>query len=219
VMASAAEAEPLERFDMARRLAALYLQSIPGYFHDGAAVMQSTPRQRIDYWPGLLPMAAVDHRVVLEDGRVLSVAPPKQTRTVSQPLHPEPEEAQPPERVRRVALGTVAYARSGDKGGNSNVGIWASDVRAWPWLRRFLSTAELRRLIPEAKNLVIVRHELPELHAVHFVLRGLLGAGGSSNARVDRVGKAIGEYVRSKQVPIPEALLTQCAVDVVGGDG
>jgi hypothetical protein len=215
VMASAAEAEPLERFNMARRLAGLYLQSIPGYFHDGAAVMQSTPQVRVDYWPGLLPMTALDHRVVFEDGRVLSVAPPKQTQSVTQPVHPEPEEAPLPERVRRVALGTVAYARSGDKGGNSNIGIWTPDVRTWPWLRRFLSSAELRRLIPEAKDLVILRHELPELRAVHFVLRGMLGTGGSSNLRVDRVGKAIGEYVRSKQVPIPEDLLTQSAVDVI----
>jgi Acyclic terpene utilisation family protein AtuA len=215
VMASAAEAEPLERFNMARRLAGLYLQSIPGYFHDGAAVMQSTPQVRVDYWPGLLPMTAVDHRVVFDDGHVLSVAPPRQTQSITQPVHPEPEEAPLPERVRKVPLGTVAYARSGDKGGNSNVGIWTPDVRTWPWLRRFLSSAELRRLIPEAKDLVILRHELPELRAVHFVLRGMLGTGGSSNVRVDRVGKAIGEYMRSKQVPIPDDLLTRSAVDVI----
>jgi hypothetical protein len=66
-----------------------------------------------------------------------------------------------------------------------------------------------------ATVVLVLRHELPELRAVHFVLRGMLGTGGSSNVRVDRVGKAIGEYVRSKQVPIPEDLLTQSAVDVI----
>lgn len=53
----------------------------------------------------------------------------------------------------------------------------------------------------------MVRHEFPGLRAVHFVLRGLLGTGGSSNLRVDQVGKAVGEYLRAKHVPIPRELL------------
>jgi hypothetical protein len=44
------------------------------------------------------------------------------------------------------------------------------------------------------------------MRAVHVVLRGLLGTGGSSNARVDPIGKAIGEYLRAKQVLVPAAL-------------
>ena len=103
----------------------------------------------------------------------------------------------------------VAHARSGDKGGNSNVGIWTPYPKVWPWLRRFLSTEELHRLMPETKDLDIVRHEFPELRAVHFVVRGLLGTGGSSNVRIDQVGKAVGEYLRAKHVVIPDAVLDQ----------
>ena len=207
VMATAREAEPLVRLDLGRRLSSLYLQSIPGFFHDGAGSLRSSPRPRVDYWPGLLPMTAVDHRVVFDDGRAVDIAPPERTQLSEQPEHPEPLEAPAGERVRQAPLGTVAHARSGDKGGNSNVGVWVSDDRAWPWLRQFLSTAELRRLVPEAKELDVVRHEFPELRAVHFVLRGLLGTGGSSNLRVDQVGKAVGEYLRAKHVLIPEHLL------------
>ncbi|WP_452124495.1 AtuA-related protein [Fodinicola feengrottensis] len=117
--------------------------------------------------------------------------------------------------MRNLPLGTVAYARSGDKGGNSNVGIWAPDERVWPWLRLALSTVELRRLVPEIKELEVIRHEFPHLRAVHFVLRGLLGTGGSANLRVDQVGKAVGEYLRAKHVPIPVRLLSeQGSVDV-----
>jgi hypothetical protein len=65
--------------------------------------------------------------------------------------------------------------------------------------------------MPEVKDLEIVRHEFPHLRAVHFVLRGLLGTGGSSNLRVDQVGKAVGEYLRAKHVLIPEELFTDVA--------
>ncbi|MFJ4594922.1 MULTISPECIES: acyclic terpene utilization AtuA family protein [unclassified Kitasatospora] len=212
VMAAAREREPLERLDLAGRLGSLYLQSIPGFFLDGQAVPQTSPKPRIDYWPALLDITAVAHRVVLAEGRTLDIAPPSRTATARQPVHPEPEEAVEEAveatRVRRVPLGTVTYARSGDKGGNSNVGIWAHDPAVWPWLRRTLTTAQLRLLLPEAKDLDVVRHEFEHLRAVHFVLRGLLGTGGSSNLRVDQVGKAVGEYLRAKHVLVPEALLT-----------
>ncbi|GAA1691549.1 DUF1446 domain-containing protein [Fodinicola feengrottensis] len=214
VMATAAEREPLARFGLARRLSSLYLQSIPGFFHDGASQLTGTPKPRIDYWPALLPLTAVDHRTFFE-GQTYEISPPEQSETAPQPVHPEPVGALSPEDVRNLPLGTVAYARSGDKGGNSNVGIWAPDERVWPWLRLALSTVELRRLVPEIKELEVIRHEFPHLRAVHFVLRGLLGTGGSANLRVDQVGKAVGEYLRAKHVPIPVRLLSeQGSVDV-----
>lgn len=207
VMAAAAEREPLVAFDLAQRLGSLYLQSIPGFFHDGGGTLKATPRPRIDYWPALLPMSAAGHRTVLGDGRALDIQPPAETATAPQPVHPEPRAAPAPAGTRLVPLGTVAYARSGDKGGNSNVGVWVPDERAWPWLRDTLSTIEIRRLLPEVKDAEIVRHEFPALRAVHFVLRGLLGTGGSSNLRVDQVGKAVGEYLRAKHVAVPQELL------------
>ncbi|MGW8377205.1 acyclic terpene utilization AtuA family protein [Streptomyces sp. ODS28] len=211
VMATAQHKETLEELGLAGRLGSLYLQSFPGFFLDGAAPPAAPPRPRVDYWPAVLPQSAVPHRAVLDDGRPLDIAPPEVTEEFTgQPAHPEPESAADEEgRPCRVPLGTVAYARSGDKGGNSNVGVWAPDPRAWPWLRSALSTAELRRLLPEAKELDVVRHEFPHLRAVHFVLRGLLGSGGSSNLRADQIGKAVGEYLRAKHVLIPEHLLNQ----------
>ncbi|NMD56584.1 MULTISPECIES: acyclic terpene utilization AtuA family protein [Tsukamurella] len=208
VLATAPAAETLAEYNLIRRLGSLYLQSFPGIFHDGASVLQGKPVPTVDYWPGLLPTAVLVHRAVLADGTGVEIAPPQRTLVPAQPVHPEPAEA--PESVPTVSmpLGEVAHARSGDKGGNSNVGIWAPDAAAWPWLRRFLSTDEMRRLFPDAKDLDIVRHEFPEIRAVHFVFRGLLGTGGSSNDRIDQVGKAVGEYLRSRIVPVPESVLT-----------
>lgn len=207
VMATARDREPLERFDAAGRLGSLYLQSIPGFFHDGGSGMTSAPRPRIDYWPALLPMSEVPHRAVLDDDSTVDISVPATEPVRPQPEHPEPTGSPEIIDARRAPLGVLAHARSGDKGGNSNVGIWVPDERAWPWLRDTLSTAELRRLVPELKDLEVVRHEFPKLRAVHFVLRGLLGTGGSSNLRVDQVGKAVGEYLRAKHVPIPRDLL------------
>ncbi|MGV9713921.1 acyclic terpene utilization AtuA family protein [Gordonia sp. NPDC003424] len=208
IMAIAESAKALAAADMTKRIGSLYLQSIPGFFNDVHAGLTSTPRPRVDYWPGLLPMTALDHRVVLDDARSIAIEVPPDSAMIDQPFHREPEEAPLPDRVTRAPLGTVVHARSGDKGGNSNVGIWTNDPRVWLWLRRFLTTDEIKRLVPEAKDLDVVRHEFPDLRAVHFVLRGLLGTGGSSNTRIDQVGKAIGEYIRSRQVLIPDDLLT-----------
>ncbi|MCW2778224.1 MAG: hypothetical protein JWN17_1949 [Frankiales bacterium] len=211
VLATAPEREDLARLDLAGRLGSLYLQSVPGFFHDLAAGLSFPARPRIAYWPALLDQACVTHVAVLDDGEVLPAPLPPRGPVVAQPLHPEPLD--PPSGAGtwgdtvRVPLGTVAHARSGDKGGNSNVGVWVADPDAWPWLRATLTTAALRALLPDTADLEVVRHELPHLRAVHFVLKGLLDEGGSSNRRLDQVGKAVGEHLRSRHVDVPVALV------------
>jgi hypothetical protein len=74
-----------------------------------------------------------------------------------------------------AALGAIVHARSGDKGGDANLGVWVRDRHAWDWLKSTLTVDELRRLLPETRELAISRYELPNLGAVNFVLRGLLG--------------------------------------------
>lgn len=204
IMATARDPEPLRRFMPA--LGSLFLQSYPGFHHDGGAARVIEPWPRIDYWPALLPSELVPHRVVLDDGTVLEAPVASSSVVEPQPTQPEPADL-PPTGGKRVALGTLAHARSGDKGGNSNVGIWVADPAAWEWLRSTLSTEGIRALLPEMKDVAIVRHEFPHLRAVHIVFKGLLGTGGSSNLRVDQIGKSVGEYIRAKHVTVPEELL------------
>lgn len=206
-MAVAADRAELEEFNLPRRLGALYLQGIPGFFHDANSSFVTAPTPQIDYWPALLPMSLVAHAVVHHDGRREEVAvPPVSEEPPSQPVHPEPTQPSYDGETATVELGQLVYARAGDKGGNSNVGVWSRDPKVWAWLRAALSTDELRRLIPDAKDLDIVRHELEGINAVHFVLKGMLGTGGSSNTRVDQIGKAIGEFMRSRHVVVPAEL-------------
>ena len=98
-------------------------------------------------------------------------------------------------------------ARSGDKGGSANVGVWARTDVAWRWLANYLTADEMRRLLPETESLPVTRHVLPNLRAVNFVIDDLLGQGVASNARFDPQAKALGEWLRSRHVDIPEALL------------
>ena len=106
---------------------------------------------------------------------------------------------------RRVPLGSIAGARSGDKGGDANVGVWVRTDARYEWLRTELTVARLKELLPEAGE--VVRYELPNLRALNFVLRGLLGDGVASSTRFDPQAKALGEWLRSRHVDVPEELL------------
>lgn len=205
IVAASRDRDALSRERFASHVHALFLGSYPGFFTDTGAVPVHEPRVRIGYWPALLPAAEVAHDVVLDDGTVLAIAP--QIGALSPaPEHPEPPPL-PTGPTRRVPLGTVAHARSGDKGANANIGVWVSDERAWPWLRSLLTVDEVRRLVPDAKNLEIVRHEFPHLRAVHLVLRGLLAPASGATLRVDQAAKAVGEHLRARLVEVPEELL------------
>ncbi|MFG3202784.1 acyclic terpene utilization AtuA family protein [Streptomyces sp. NPDC048192] len=154
-----------------------------------------------------VPHGAVDHVAVLHDGRRVPVAPPQETRpleAVAEPILPEPL---PPGPVRRAPLGLVAGARSGDKGGNANVGVWVRTDEAWRWLAHELTAERFRQLIPESRELPVTRHLLPNLRAVNFVVEGILGAGVAAQARFDPQAKALGEWLRSRHLDIPEVLL------------
>ncbi|MQY31829.1 hypothetical protein NRB56_74400 [Nocardia sp. RB56] len=206
IMAASRRREDLRAFSGV--VAGLYLQGYPGFHLDGSAQRLGPPWPRIDYWPGLLDVEVLDHQAVFGDGTVVAAPRPSRYADAAdlvQPRHPEPQPADTA--GRRLPLGTLAYARSGDKGGNSNVGVWVSDRAQWEWLRTTLTSDAVRTLLPETRDLAIVRHELPHINAVHFVFKGLLGTGGSSNLRVDQVGKSVGEYLRAKHVAIPEKYL------------
>ena len=103
-----------------------------------------------------------------------------------------------------VSLGELVHARSGDKGGDANLGVWVRDRAAWDWLTSTLTVDELRRLLPETRQLAISRYELPNLGAVNFVLRGLLGTGATSTLRLDAQAKALGEWLRSRTIEAPQ---------------
>ena len=99
-------------------------------------------------------------------------------------------------------------ARSGDKGGNANIGLWTRDDASYAWAHDYLTVDRLRTLLGvEADRLRIERFELPNLRALNVVVHGLLGDGVASSTRPDPQAKGLGEYLRSRLVDAPEALL------------
>ncbi|WP_079168070.1 acyclic terpene utilization AtuA family protein [Streptomyces colonosanans] len=153
----------------------------------------------------------VDHRAVLHNGRRIPVPSAPGTLVLEdlpEPPLPRPLPAGP---TRRAPLGLVAGARSGDKGGNANVGVWVRTDDAWRWLAHALTVERLRELLPETAGLTVVRHVLPNLRALNFVVEGILGEGVAAGARFDPQAKGLGEWLRARHLEIPEALLSTAA--------
>ncbi|HET6317283.1 MAG TPA: hypothetical protein VFG86_12555 [Chloroflexota bacterium] len=107
----------------------------------------------------------------------------------------------------RVLLGRVAGARSGDKAGNANVGVWVQSDSAYEWLSATLTVECFKRLLPETAPFAIDRYELPNLRALNFVVHGLLGRGVADSTRYDPQAKSLGELLRAQEVDVPSGLL------------
>lgn len=113
--------------------------------------------------------------------------------------------------TRRKPLGEFVHARSGDKGGDANIGLW---IRQGPhrearvqWLLELITPDEVRRLLPEAADLDVEVYPLPNLGAVNVLVRRLLGDGVAASSRFDPQAKGLGEFIRSRVVNVPEELL------------
>jgi hypothetical protein len=159
------------------------------------------------YTPGYVAAAKVPHTAVRADGTRVEIPCATDTleltRADSPPL-PEPLPAGP---TRRAPLGRIAAARSGDKGGSANVGVWVRTDEQWRWLANTLTVELLKQLLPETADLPVIRHLLPNLRAMNFVIEDILGQGVAYQARFDPQAKGLGEWLRSRHVDIPAVLL------------
>jgi hypothetical protein len=156
---------------------------------------------------GFVPAGEVGHMAVQADGTVVPIPPAARTLELSPAEQPAPPEPLPPGPTRRLPLGTVAGARSGDKGGAANIGVWVRTEAQWRWLANTLTVEKVRELLPEAGDLPITRHLFPRIRAVNFVIDGILGQGVAYQARFDPQAKGLGEWLRSRHIDIPEGIL------------
>ncbi|MDQ2815053.1 MAG: DUF1446 domain-containing protein [Actinomycetota bacterium] len=179
------------------------------------------------YWPALVPSAVITQQVHLPDGSSRDIphtsalaavrsspsagsspsAHPAGSSPVPAGVVPAPA-AEPAGRSAESPLGRLCGARSGDKGGNANVGLWATSPAGYAWLRHYLTTDRFKELLTEAADLRVDRYELPNLLALNFVVHGLLAPGVSGTARPDAQAKGLGEYLRSRMVMVPAGLIT-----------
>lgn len=172
------------------------------------------------YIPAYLDQNSVPHFAVLPDGTEVAIDPPAETAEMGDGHASDgldargealPTAAPATGPVTRRPLGDVLGARSGDKGGTANIGLWAADEHAYRWMLDTLTVDRLRTLLPEAAELPIERYELPRLHAVNFVIDGLLGKGVAHGYRWDPQAKGLAEWLRSRVVDVPENITAPVA--------
>lgn len=159
------------------------------------------------FTPGYVDAGQVPHVAVHADGTRADIPCATETLVLA-PADPPPlPEPLPDGPTRRAPLGRIAGARSGDKGGSANVGVWVRTDEQWRWLAHTLTVERLTELLPEAADFDVVRHLLPNLRAVNFVIDGILGQGVAYQARFDPQAKGLGEWLRGRYLDIPESLL------------
>jgi len=187
-------------------VAELALASIPGYFAIGGG--PSAGRSFGVYEPARIPSRLVPQEVVVMGGETREVASLIPTGEAQITPAPEPQASAPDGPTRSVPLGTVFGARSGDKGGHANLGVFAREDAAWAWLDQYLTRERLALLLPEIAPLKIDRYRFPALRSLNFVIHDLLEEGVAAATRQDGQAKSLGEWLRARVVELPTALLS-----------
>lgn len=185
------------------------LVSIPG-FTATAPPAKGTPA--IQHWPTLVANHHIRPKVVIGD-ETITIEPLSGAAMTPPRSVPATGDRHPVNDVDMVALpfGRLFGTRSGDKGGNANLGVWARSAETFDYLQAFLSVERLKTLLPDVAPYAIERYELPNLRALNFYIHGLLGEGVAASLRSDPQAKTLGEYLRVKTIEIPAGMQHQAA--------
>lgn len=191
----------------------------PG-FHSSLDQRSAMPRPFLAYYPAIVSQNLINEQINFIDGpeNVVSYPtghPPKYEALAARDSYDHnasPEEtALLKAPTQGIRLGDIAQGRSGDKGANLNFGLFVTNPQHWPWLRSYMSRERMSNMLAADDDwddsYLIERVEFPRIHAVHFVIYGILGRGVSSSSRLDGFGKGFADYVRDKVVDVPAELL------------
>ncbi|MDG1878217.1 MAG: DUF1446 domain-containing protein [Acidimicrobiales bacterium] len=200
------DADERKTKSLARGMNELALATIPGMYGLGSG---GAGKPFGVHTSGLVPADLVPQHVVVLGGErtVVESVASDGGAPVTAPEFDIP--APPTGETRRVALGTILGSRSGDKGGNANLGVFARSVETYAWMVDHLSTNRVRKLLPEAAELEIERFEMPNIWSVNFVIHGILQGGVAASTRQDGQAKSLGEWFRSRHTDIPVSLLPE----------
>lgn len=103
-----------------------------------------------------------------------------------------------------IHLRKIAYARSGDKGSNSNIGVIAYTFEGYAFLEKYLTPEKVADFFSALQPKNVMRYELPNLWALNFILEGVLDGGGSRSLRLDAQGKAFGQILLEMPIILSE---------------
>jgi hypothetical protein len=184
-------------------LVEMALASIPGF------TMTHPPDREtpvISHWPALIAKKHITQLVHIDD-HTIPIEPAVNTAADPVPVKAIALPGMPDGPSRQVPLGKLFATRSGDKGGNANLGVWAKTPAAFAFLRQFLTVECLRKLLPDIRDCEVERYELANLLAINFYIKGLLGDGAAASWRSDPQAKTLGEYLRARMIDVPLKLL------------
>ena len=204
--------------------------------NQGAAI----PRPYLSYYPAIWPQSKLKTSINLLDSaksedvthttNIPTTPPPKFENLVKRQSYEttNPADLRSFGETRRARLGDIVLARSGDKGGNANIGFFIPTAlpssykplpsnssssplyeESWDWLRSLLTTAKLKEMFAESwdESYLIERVEFKKIYAVHFVVYGVLGRGVSGSSRLDSLAKGMGDWLRDVVVDVPVKFL------------
>lgn len=195
----------------------LALSTIPGFF--GVSGSPGAGRPYGVFRPAVVPAEFVPQHVVILGGErtVVDSVAPRRTVDIVLPVEPDRAAAAPNAATTLAPIGRVVGTRSGDKGANANLGVFARDEAAWRWLDGFLTIDQLRVLLPETAGHEIDRFRFANLWSLNFVVHGLLEEGVAASTRQDGQAKSLGEWLRARVVEVPVSLLPESSLSVMRG--
>ena len=193
------------------KLIELSLANYPGFFSAGTG---KKPGPVISYWPALIDSKHIKEYVHV-DGKTLEIEPTSQLQFEENYYQKQPVtiEPAPQGEMDEISFGRLFGARSGDKGGCANIGVWAKTDLAFSFLYDFLSVEKIKELMPDLNKFSIDRYELPNINSLNFYIHGILEGGVSSNNRMDGQAKSLGEYLRSKTISVPKIIIDEIKND------
>ena len=185
----------------------LSLANYPGFFSSGGG---KKPGPVIVYWPALVDSKFINEYVHI-DGETIEIIPTSQMGFEESFYQKNLVEIAPaPEgETDKGPLGSYFGARSGDKGGCANLGVWAKTDLSYSFLYNFLTIEKLKELLPDLNNYEIDRYDLPNIKSLNFYIHGILEDGVSSNNKKDGQAKSLGEYLRAKIVDLPISIIKE----------
>ncbi|KXS10187.1 DUF1446-domain-containing protein [Gonapodya prolifera JEL478] len=191
-----------------------YIPGGPPGLHAEFLVDRMPMQVHMQMFPGLVQQSILRHRCTIlgnNDDHIVSPvsSPPEAVPFTGQPKdRPDPKDLSTWCGTTLASLGTVAYARVGDKGGNANLGVWVPKPQAWDWLVAFLTEEKMRELLGiEDERIEVHRYFMPHICGLQFILKGYFGISGAGNTKLDTIGKSIGEFLRARVVEIPTVFL------------
>ena len=189
----------------------LSLANYPGFFSAGTG---KKPGPVISYWPALIDSKHIKEYVHV-DGKTLEIEPTSQLQFEENYYQKQPVtiEPAPQGEMDEISFGRLFGARSGDKGGCANIGVWAKTDLSFSFLYNFLSVDKLKELMPDLNKFSIDRYELPNINSLNFYIHGILEDGVSSNNRMDGQAKSLGEYLRAKTISVPKIIIEEIKND------